>query len=352
MRIHLIKDRFSRFHLSDEPEVIEETGVNGGNGFVFDESKTESHFLTLAHSQYWTPHDTALYDILITPKGNFAVGQLATKANSEALMGDMFPRNIYKMVKIYFTNIVRTTKEFRNLDPAKRNCLFKDEASLEHFPVYTEANCMVECAWRHAKEICLCVPWFLKGYFPEVPLCELFGNKCFRDVVDTRYKRLTGLCRNQCLPDCEITEFTIKKTTNKRVFTSQLCNRYMKGSEEEKKLICGYYEEKFDVKDPVMRALAVNPNYEPDGSSIKYVRIYPEGKTTMKILMTATVTIIDMISNIGGTLGLFSGFSILSGCELIYWTCQCLGGKKKDKSTKLRGKRVVNSKNKKVRKLR
>ena len=37
------------------------------------------------------------------------------------------------------------------------------------------------------------------------------------------------------------------------------------------------------------------------------------------MVSTATVTIIDMISNIGGTLGLFSGFSILSGVELLYW---------------------------------
>jgi len=35
---------------------------------------------------------------------------------------------------------------------------------------------------------------------------------------------------------------------------------------------------------------------------------------------TATVTLVDMISNIGGTLGLFCGFSLLSGVEAIYWT--------------------------------
>ena len=28
---------------------------------------------------------------------------------------------------------------------------------------------------------------------------------------------------------------------------------------------------------------------------------------------------IDIISNIGGTLGLFSAFSLLSGIEIIYW---------------------------------
>ena len=42
-------------------------------------------------------------------------------------------------------------------------------------------------------------------------------------------------------------------------------------------------------------------------------------KTTLRMELTATVTMIDMISNIGGTLGLFLGFSFLSGVEVIYW---------------------------------
>ena len=54
-------------------------------------------------------------------------------------------------------------------------------------------------------------------------------------------------------------------------------------------------------------------------SNVGRVRVYPHRKTTLRILKTATVTVIDMISNIGGTLGLFSGFSLLSGIEIIYW---------------------------------
>ncbi len=49
------------------------------------------------------------------------------------------------------------------------------------------------------------------------------------------------------------------------------------------------------------------------------IQVYPAKKTTLRIVRTATVTFIDMLSNIGGTLGLFCGFSILSGIELIYW---------------------------------
>ncbi len=49
------------------------------------------------------------------------------------------------------------------------------------------------------------------------------------------------------------------------------------------------------------------------------MKVYIDKKSTLKIVLTATVTIIDMISNIGGTLGLFCGVSILSMAEIIYW---------------------------------
>ena len=57
------------------------------------------------------------------------------------------------------------------------------------------------------------------------------------------------------------------------------------------------------------------------------VRLAVTRRGTQRILKTATITAIDMISNIGGTLGLFSGFSVLSGLEIIYWMMLCgLGG--------------------------
>ena len=64
---------------------------------------------------------------------------------------------------------------------------------------------------------------------------------------------------------------------------------------------------------------------------MKHVNLYIEHKTTMRIFVTAAVTVIDMISNIGGTLGLFLGFSLLSGVELLYWACGCAKRKNKNK---------------------
>ena len=54
-------------------------------------------------------------------------------------------------------------------------------------------------------------------------------------------------------------------------------------------------------------------------SNLGSIHLYVDKKTALKIVQTATVTFIDMISNVGGTLGLFCGMSILSLVEMAYW---------------------------------
>ena len=48
---------------------------------------------------------------------------------------------------------------------------------------------------------------------------------------------------------------------------------------------------------------------------------------TNVVMLTAATSFMDMLSGIGGTLGLFTGFSILSGVEIVYWIYKA--GKKK-----------------------
>lgn len=76
---------------------------------------------------------------------------------------------------------------------------------------------------------------------------------------------------------------------------------------------------------------------------VQSFNLYINQKTTMEIVMTATVSTIDVISNIGGTLGLFLGFSLLSGVELIYWACSCLGLKRSKKNLSIHSATSVTS---------
>ena len=51
----------------------------------------------------------------------------------------------------------------------------------------------------------------------------------------------------------------------------------------------------------------------------KYVRIYFDATTFDIITKDRANKFVDMISAIGGTLGLFTGFSIISAFEIIYF---------------------------------
>ena len=92
------------------------------------------------------------------------------------------------------------------MHPAKRNCFYQDEKALDFFPVYSEPNCALECAWKHAKTKCGCEPWFLVQVFGDnVPMCEVYSNICFKDIVNTRYSKEFGdpKCMDSCLQDCD-----------------------------------------------------------------------------------------------------------------------------------------------------
>ena len=46
-----------------------------------------------------------------------------------------------------------------------------------------------------------------------------------------------------------------------------------------------------------------------------------EGPTFIRYKRSLRVTFIDKLSSIGGTLGLFTGFSLLAVMELLHWIC-------------------------------
>ena len=57
---------------------------------------------------------------------------------------------------------------------------------------------------------------------------------------------------------------------------------------------------------------------------LRYVRIYFDGSTFDIITKDRAAKFVDMISAIGGTLGLFTGFSIMSAVEIIYFGIKIL----------------------------
>ena len=52
---------------------------------------------------------------------------------------------------------------------------------------------------------------------------------------------------------------------------------------------------------------------------MRFVRIYFDTPTIDKITKDRAAKFVDMLSAIGGTMGLLTGFSIISGVEIVYF---------------------------------
>ena len=75
----------------------------------------------------------------------------------------------------------------------------------------------------------------------------------------------------------------------------------------------------------------------------KYVRIYFDATTFDRITKDKAAKFVDKFSAIGGTFGLLTGFSIISGVEILYFSVQFIlqsvkklvAGKSLDKHSKM-----------------
>ena len=57
-------------------------------------------------------------------------------------------------------------------------------------------------------------------------------------------------------------------------------------------------------------------------NKLRFVRIYFDTPTFNRITKDRAAKFVDMLSAIGGTMGLLTGFSIISGMEIIYFAAQ------------------------------
>ncbi len=87
----------------------------------------------------------------------------------------------------HIDHILDSTEAFKGMDPSHKKCyLAKGEKTLKHSEQYSEADCMLECAWDLAKEHCKCVPWYMSKMYPSDQMCETFGNRLVK-ANDEKY---------------------------------------------------------------------------------------------------------------------------------------------------------------------
>ena len=237
--------------------------------------------------------------------------------------------------------LIETTKDFDALNPNSRKCRLPHE-TFEDLPYglksaknYSRTACEHECAFMKAVSVCKCTPWYYRNDSSTVPICEMFGGYCFDKIMSTRkfYKQ----CSDYCLEDCNGMQLSWEKTF-RPINIEKICKRgsvlheyLMKSAKQHfsidnyKRLTTGDKEkiaQQLVYLDNTMRNENRSDHYETLCKQFvdKYVAIVtvetPSDVIT-KMTRDLSETLFELIGILGGEIGLFTGFSMVSILEYL-----------------------------------
>jgi hypothetical protein len=238
-------------------------------------------------------------------------------------------RNTLDILPGYYTTLtvipqsLGVTDQLEELDILSRGCKLVHEAdTLNLTTQYTKTVCEFECATQAAISKCQCLPWYITNNFTRTPICDPYGGYCFEEIMsnEANYKK----CPDQCWEDCSGEPLTLIKSYLP-INTDEVCRRGR------------FFDKHFTLASSQhfafenYKALISGEGIIPDlGASLEngsmcksfvaeYIAIVSVESPTNTVTKSAReprVTFIDQLGTIGGTLGLFTGISILSMIEI------------------------------------
>jgi amiloride-sensitive sodium channel len=194
----------------------------------------------------------------------------------------LFDRPVFKQLKFGMTldivitpEIIRTEKSLRKLKPDERECYFEGEKLLRFFKTYSIEHCEEECFTNITLVQCKCINFnSIRG--KEAPICsgDLLEDTCARTVRNKLIfnEHFSPRQNCSCLPLCNSIKYNIK------YFSSH--------HKQDNETILNF---RFNTDD-----IVVYNRYQQFTAS-------------------------DVVSYIGGLLGLFAGISFLSIFEFLYF---------------------------------
>lgn len=156
-----------------------------------------------------------------------------------------------------------------------RRCNFNQERQLEYYKLYSRSNCELEKHVNIFQHICGCRPHYLPGSGKP---CNALGMKCVNS--DKVADFISNNTWEDCPPACETVAYDASVSTV-----------------------------------PI-----ANKNY---GESV--LRVFFKHSSVVRYKRDQLYSVEDILGNIGGTLGLCTGFSLVTLVEIVYFfTCRWL----------------------------
>ncbi|KAK4879623.1 hypothetical protein RN001_007769 [Aquatica leii] len=204
--------------------------------------------------------------------------------------------------------IYDASQTIRAIDIKKRMCYFTNERDLQFYRTYTELNCKLECQTNYTLSLCGCVPFYLpKNRFKKI--CSKRQEACSNIAKEVMEIPNQNGSNCNCLPACFELGFDASITSGKLSITSKMKEHIIKNETIE------YFMENMAV----MHFFFTQSQFTRNTKSELY-------------------GFSEFLSNTGGLLGLFLGFSALSVIELFYYVslkafCKAIRFRKKNKQS-------------------
>ena len=241
-------------------------------------------------------------------------------------------RNIINILPGFVTvvkvipQLINTTDSFDAMAISTRNCKLPSEnEGFKLLKSYTKVGCEFECAVQRAVSVCKCMPWFYTDTIKNTPICDSFSGYCFEHFIsnESNYKK----CNDDCMEDCSGIPMTVVSSyvpintidvcKEGSFFKKQLIHSFKQhfAFENYKTLITG------DGQIPDLQASLANGSlcYQFTEKFVAMITVESPTSTVTKSAREPRVTFIDQLGTVGGTLGLFTGMSILSIFELFFF---------------------------------
>ncbi|XP_044748640.1 pickpocket protein 28-like [Coccinella septempunctata] len=213
-----------------------------------------------------------------------------------------FPAGFDEIVSVAVNiDMYTTTEEVKTYNPRKRNCFFDNERKLRYFKSYSQSNCDMECWTNYTIQECGCVHFYMPRD-ENTTICSLSKIQCLHDAEDsyalstfptknrigekTRGK-LNGNC--ECLPSCADLSYQAEISKGKWNWQTR------QGTHS--KYLSEYFGE-----------------YHASA-----VRVFFKTSQFLSTEKSALYGVTSFLSNAGGILGLFLGFSLVSLIEILYF---------------------------------
>ncbi|KAM7345172.1 pickpocket 12 isoform 2-T2 [Cochliomyia hominivorax] len=181
----------------------------------------------------------------------------------------------------------------RSIHRNRRQCVFMNEERLLYYKYYTRRNCESECQATYLYQQCSCIPYNYPLIFKNASICTVKESFCI-NKANKNWILISpeNVCLNRCLPGCFDLTFLPDS------FSGPLAER------------------NYTIQNRLLRNMAKDEMRK----NIAIVHFYYRESVFHGDLKNVYIGLTEFLSNIGGIMGLFMGFSFISVAEIVYFS--------------------------------